>query len=404
MRRARSSASRKSPAISPSGSCADEALREADRRKDEFLALLGHELRNPLAGIVSGVEVLNQIGALDPQVVEVRGIIGRQANHMTRLIDDLLDVSRIVRGKIVLRSERLDLAALTRQTVADHRALVEQGGLVLDTDVAPGPLWVEGDSARLAQILGNLLNNAIKFTDRGGHVGVRLRSDAEGKHALIDVSDTGIGMTPDTVASLFAPFAQAEETLARSRGGLGLGLAVVKGLVELHHGAVTAESSGPSQGSTFTVRLPQSAAPKAQRAAAQNGASEPLRLRVLVIDDNSDVAAGMSTLLKMNGHDVAVASDGPSGIVVARQFGPDVVLCDIGLPGEMNGYGVARALRGDVDLKSSYLVAVTGFGQEDDRRLAAEAGFDRHLTKPVMYAALVEVLAEATQGRSLSLR
>jgi PAS domain S-box-containing protein len=373
---------------------AEKALREADRRKDDFLALLGHELRNPLAGIVSGVEVLNQLGADDEDVRSVRAIIERQANHMSRLIDDLLDVSRIVRAKVTLDRTRLDLTALVQQTVADHAMQFEQRQLSLEVDTGDDHAWVEGDAVRLAQVVTNLLNNSIKFTDPQGRISVRVRPAPTRGEAVLEVHDTGIGMTPETIASLFEPFAQAEATLERSSGGLGLGLAVVKGLVELHGGRISASSPGPGQGASFVIQLQLCPAPRSL--SPQTNVDQPATdpLRVLVVDDNRDVLHLISKLLKMRGHTVAVAKDGSSGVNMAREFRPDLVLCDIGLPGEMNGYRVAEALRADPATRWTHLVAVTGFGQEEDRRRALAAGFDRHMTKPVGYADLVTLIAD----------
>jgi PAS domain S-box-containing protein len=379
---------------------AEAALREADQRKDDFLALLGHELRNPLAGIVNGIQVLKHIGSTESEVMEIQSIIERQAIHMSRLIDDLLDVARIARGKVALRTQRLDLAALVRQTVEDHRPMLRENTLALDLQSSSDPLWIDGDPVRLSQVLGNLLNNAIKFTDRGGQIFVKTWSDEDARFAIVEVRDEGIGMTRDTMASLFEPFAQGEGTLGRSRGGLGLGLALVKGLVELHRGAIDVESRGLGQGSAFTIRLPLVSAPSRRPAEVENDSSEPECCRVLIIEDNPDVSLPMSKLLAVSGHSTAVATDGPSGMELARQFNPDVVLCDIGLPGEIDGYGVAKALRADRATSSAFLVAVTGFGQDEDRRRAAAAGFDRHMIKPVDHAGLLELIAGVTEDRN----
>jgi PAS domain S-box-containing protein len=382
---------------------AEEALREADRRKDDFLALLGHELRNPLAGIMNSAQVLNQFRAIDPEARQMQSIIERQAAHMSRLIDDLLDVSRIVRGKIALQWERVDLAALARQSIGDHRASVDERGIALDVDVSQDPLWVDGDTVRLSQVLDNLLNNAIKFTDRGGRIGVRAACDPATNQATVEVQDSGIGMTAQTLDSLFEPFAQAEGTVGRSSGGLGLGLAIVKGLVELHRGAIQAHSPGPRLGATFSMRLPLCPAPAtlATNPAADDTSDD--KLRVLIIDDNRDAAVPMSKLLSMRGHMVTVAMDGPEGIAKAREFDPDVILCDIGLP-QMSGYDVAQALRADSTTKNAFLVAVTGFGQNEDRRRAAEAGFDRHMTKPVSYLDLLGIMKQVGSSRQPSIQ
>ena len=374
---------------------AERALREADRRKDDFLALLGHELRNPLAGIVNGVEVLNQPGLAEGEAREVQAIIERQATHMTRLIDDLLDVSRIVRGKITLDIQRVDLTAVVRQAVADRVVTAEGNRPTVDIMTPSGEVWVEGDSVRLAQVVDNLVSNALKFSEPQGRVTVSVSTEPDSRLAKLEVRDSGIGMTPSTLATLFEPFAQARETLERSCGGLGLGLAVVKGLVELHRGRIEARSDGPGHGSSFIMRLPLSSAPvdasSPERAAPEANSDQ---LRVLVIDDNRDVLHLLSRLLTLGGHNVAVAKEGSPGVELARQFRPDLVLCDIGLPGEMNGYQVASALRADPLTRNAHLVAITGYGQAEDRRRALEAGFDRHVTKPLGHAELLNLIGE----------
>jgi len=374
---------------------AERALREADRRKDDFLALLGHELRNPLAGIVNGVEVLNQPGLAEGEAREVQAIIERQATHMTRLIDDLLDVSRIVRGKITLDIQRVDLTVIMQQAVADRAIVAEDNHLAVDTMTPAEPVWVDGDPVRLAQVVDNLVSNAIKFSDPQGRVVVTVRAEPAAQQAILEVRDSGIGMTPPTIATLFEPFAQAQETLERSCGGLGLGLAVVKGLVELHRGTIKAHSEGTGHGSSFIVCLPLAAAPvMPQPPIVPAPDAQADQLRVLVIDDNRDVLHLLSRLLTLGGHSVAVAKDGAAGVEMARQFRPDLVLCDIGLPGELNGYMVASALRADPATRSAYLVAITGYGQAEDRRRALEAGFDRHVTKPLGHAELLNLIGE----------
>jgi PAS domain S-box-containing protein len=379
----------------------EELLRDADRRKDNFLAVLGHELRNPLAGIVSGVHVLELVDSLPDDLIEVREIMKRQATQMARLIDDLLDVSRIARGKITLRKEPVDLVAMARQIVDDLRIRLNVKPLTLLVDLPPGQVWVEGDPVRLAQVLGNLVDNAVKFTPEGGRIEVRVRIHEGERRALVEVSDTGAGLPLEARATLFEPFSQAAETLSHSPMGLGLGLALVKGLVDMHGGTVSADSAGPGTGSTFTVALPQASSP----ASAANVAPSPTvgvnRCRGLIIEDNDDVSRAFSRLLELSGHQVAVARDGATGIELARQFHPDIVFCDIGLGGGMDGYDVARALRAEESTKSTYLVAVTGLGQDDDRRRAAAAGFDRHLTKPANRGELLAMMAEVS-GRTPS--
>jgi PAS domain S-box-containing protein len=372
----------------------EESLREADRRKDEFLAMLGHELRNPLAPIRNAVQILNERGRQDVVEQRAREIIDRQAAHMARLIDDLLDVARISRGKILLRPRRLDLADLVRATVEDHRDDLEAGGLEVELDLLrETQVWVDGDPTRISQALGNLLHNARKFTDPGGKVTVRLEDDSRQGTASVVVCDTGIGMEPEMLERLFETFSQADRSLDRSRGGLGLGLALVKGLIEQHGGEVKADSDGPGCGSRFTIRLPRSTEPEPE---VQPGPEPSLRVsrRILVIEDHADAAESLKLLLEMSGHEVETAPDGRAGLVTALQFRPDVVLCDIGLPLGMDGYAVARALRAAEDGHRPYLVALTGYGQSEDQRLAHEAGFDRHLTKPVDLLVLERVLGE----------
>jgi CheY-like chemotaxis protein/two-component sensor histidine kinase len=360
--------------------------------------MLAHELRNPLAPIRNAVEVLKLIGPQDPTLAQARDMIDRQAAHMARLVDDLLDVSRITRGKALLRKEPLDLVPLVRVAAEDHRTLLEGTGLKLSVRLPDGPLWVEGDPTRLAQVVGNLLHNANKFTDAGGAVAVRLEADAAGREAVLTVRDAGIGMGPEILARLFEPFSQADRSLDRSRGGLGLGLALVKGLAELHGGSVRAASAGYGHGSEFTVRLPLTAAPAGRAASAPRGGGTRRPLRVLVVEDNRDAAESLRMFLELVGHQVAAAHSGQAGVEAARAMCPDVVICDIGLPGGLDGYGVARALRADPEQCAAALIALSGYGQEEDQRNARQAGFDRHLTKPIEPAALAQLL-EALPAR-----
>ncbi|HJX27575.1 MAG TPA: ATP-binding protein [Thermoanaerobaculia bacterium] len=370
---------------------AGEALREADRRKDEFLAILAHELRNPLAPIRSSAEILRRLGSTDPQVERAVRRIDRQASHMVRLVDDLLDLSRISRGKILLREERVDLVALARTTAEDHHALFEDAGITLATELPEEAVWVQGDATRLSQILGNLLQNARKFTDQGGHVTVRLETGSEAGRVLLKVEDSGIGMAPEMLARLFEPFSQADRSLDRSRGGLGLGLALAKGLAALHGGGVEAASAGVGQGSCFTVSLPSLTETGADSIAEAPAESPASPLHVLVIEDHPDAAESLKMLLEITGHRVDLAADGRAGLDAACRLRPDVVICDIGLPG-MNGYAVAQALRESEETGGAYLVALTGYGQVEDRRRAQEAGFDRHLTKPVDFDTMASLL------------
>jgi PAS domain S-box-containing protein len=368
-------------------------LAEADRRKDEFLAMLAHELRNPLGPIRNAVQILRLRGPADPVLQQSRDMIDRQAAHMARLIDDLLDVSRITHGKILLRREVLDLVEVVRATAEDYRSGLEAAGLTFQLQLPDEPLWVRGDPTRLAQVVGNVLHNASKFTDPGGCVSVRVTRGADGDTAVIAVRDTGIGMDRKTLAEVFETFRQAENSQTRSRGGLGLGLALVKGLVDLHDGSVQAASEGPGRGSEITIQLPIEGAPELSNAGSCAPAPAQRTHRILVIEDNRDAAESMKMLLGLVGHQVETAYTGAAGVETARAFHPQVVLCDIGLPGEMDGYAVARALRQEPSLASAHLIALTGYAQEDDQRCAREAGFNRHMTKPVDFAELQTVLA-----------
>jgi PAS domain S-box-containing protein len=346
----------------------ERALQEADRRKDEFLAMLAHELRNPLAPILNGLHVLC-LSEGDGQTVEkARGMVERQVKHLSRIVDDLLEVSRITRGTLTIRGERLDLARLVRVTAEDHRDAFERAGLSLEPEVPELPVWVQGDPTRLAQVVGNLLQNALKFTNRGGKVVVRVGTEEARRQAVLTVRDTGIGIEPDMLPRLFQSFAQADRSLDRSKGGLGLGLALVKGLVDLHGGEVHAASEGQGRGAEFTVRLPQQPEPPALAAmpAAPGRASK--RLRILVVEDNQDAADSLRILLELFGYEVAVAYTGPAGVQTAEEWHPDVVLCDIGLPG-MSGYEVADALRRNPKTAKARMIAVTGYGGEQGRLL-----------------------------------
>jgi PAS domain S-box-containing protein len=364
---------------------------EADSAKDEFLALLGHELRNPLAPLRNAVQILELKGD-DPAVVaRARGTIGRQVGQLTRLVDELLDASRIARGKVRLTVARLDLAGLVRTVVGDYRAEVEAAGLSVQVDTPGDPVWVQGDAARLAQVATNLLNNAVKFTPAGGRVTVRVETSAN--EAVLSVSDTGMGIAADALPTLFQPFRQVNADPARTKGGLGLGLAVVKGLVELHGGRSAATSEGPGRGSTFSVRLPldRAAAPEPREAPKEQPPAAGTARRVLIVEDQADTAESLRELLELKGFDVSVASTGPDGVVLARRVVPDAIVCDIGLPG-MTGFDVARALRADPATASAVLVAVSGYAQQEDRRKARDAGFDALLAKPADTDELVRLL------------
>ncbi|MCO5168265.1 MAG: PAS domain S-box protein [Planctomycetes bacterium] len=376
---------------------AQEALRDADRRKDEYLAMLAHELRNPLAPVRNAVELLRMVGPRAPAQERATEVIDRQVTHMARLIDDLLDVSRIARGRIQLQRQRCDLAQVVRQTAEDYRANLEASGLTLVVRAPAAPLWVQGDRTRLAQMVGNLLHNAGKFTPRGGRVTVSAAGQRD--DVLVTVEDTGIGLPPDLLPRIFDPFAQAEQGPDRSAGGLGLGLPLVKGLAELHGGGVTAESAGPGQGAAFTLRLPLAADEAAAASAALPAGEEAPGLRVVVIEDNRDAAESLRDLLTIVGHEVRVAFDGRDGLEAARALRPEVVICDLGLPGGLDGCAVARRLRAEPATASALLVALSGYGQDEDRRRTREAGFDAHLVKPVGWSELEAVLGRATPRR-----
>ncbi len=371
---------------------AEEQLRQGARRKDEFLAVLGHELRNPLAPILNASQILKLVGSPDPRAQRAREMIERQVGHISRMVDDLLDVARIVRGKISLRRERLDWVKLVRTTVSDLQPGLEARGMSFTLQLPPRPVFVSGDPTRLAQVLSNILQNAMKFSDQGGRITVELCPGVGGGPATLAVQDVGIGMTRETLEEVFSPFFQANVDLARSRGGMGMGLALVRGLVGLHGGTVNAESEGLGRGSRITVRLPEIEAPPAATAPAQESSARAAARSILIVEDNSDAARSLQLMLELMGHRVRVAADGASGVVEARSFRPEIVVCDIGLPGHMDGYAVARALRADPDLRTARLVALTGYGQEQDKRVAREAGFDVHLTKPADVALILQVL------------
>jgi PAS domain S-box-containing protein len=369
----------------------EQELREADRAKDEFLGVLSHELRNPLAPLRNALTVLDRAEPAGPQAARARQVAGRQLSHLTRLVDDLLDVSRIVRGKVELRRERLDVGELTRRAAEDHRALMHERGLDLVVETPEDPVWVDGDETRLAQIVGNLLHNAAKFTPAGGRV--KLSAAPRGDAVEIRVADSGAGIDEALLERIFEPFVQAKQSLARTDGGLGLGLAMVRALVELHGGSVAAASGGAGQGAQLTVRLPLPPAPPAGDRPAAMVASSPRvrRRRVLVVDDNHDAAETLAELVQLLGHETEVAFDGPGALARVRASPPDVLLCDIGLPG-MSGYEVAQALRSDRRFDGVRLVAVTGYVQAQDRQRALEAGFQEHLAKPPDPALLERLL------------
>jgi PAS domain S-box-containing protein len=368
-----------------------EQLRENDRSKDEFLAMLAHELRNPLAAIGNAVSLTTRSG-FQQNIEWAMGVITRQMKHLTRLIDDLLDVSRITRGKIELRKVVLDLTPILESALATVRPLIEERKHTIEVSLDRGNLWVDCDPTRLEQVVVNLLNNAAKYSDNGGHI--QLSAHNDGHEVVISVRDQGVGIPPEKLPQMFELFAQGDRSLARSEEGLGIGLTVVKKLVELHGGQVTAESGGIEKGSAFTIRLPAAQptiAPRQEIPAPP--ATSATALRILVVDDNIDTARGMSRLLKLLGHDVATAHAGPDALEIARDFHPEFVLLDIGLPG-MDGYEVASRLRKEPRCQGAVIVAVSGYGQDEDLRRSKAAGFDHHLIKPLDHDALLSLLSQ----------
>ncbi|HET9598188.1 MAG TPA: ATP-binding protein [Anaeromyxobacteraceae bacterium] len=369
---------------------AEAALREADRRKDEFLAVLSHELRNPLAPISNSIFLLEKLPSDSAQAIRARAIVRRQAEHLTRLVDDLLDVTRISRGKVQLQRQVVDIRDLVRRTCEDHRSTFEQGRIDFTLDCPVAPLLANVDPTRIAQVLGNLLSNASKFTPPGGAVTVRVRRREQ--IAELTVHDTGIGIEPEQLGRMFEPFTQEARGLAQARGGLGLGLALSKGLVELHGGSVAAHSGGAGDGAEFLVRLPLAAQAPRPSSPTPPAQAKSTRRRVLLIDDNADAARTLADVLELLGHEVSIAADGASGIALARETRPDVVICDLGLP-DVSGYDVARTLRSDDALRSTRLIALSGYGQPEDKRRAKDAGFEEHFTRPAPVEDLAATLA-----------
>ena len=373
---------------------AEQALREADQRKDDFLAMLSHELRNPLTPIRNAAYVLGRVASEDPQVKWAQEIIARQVDHVAHLVDDLLDVSRIIRGKIVLHEELVDLADIVNQALDAAQVMLAERSHRLDVELTPQRVQLRGDRVRLVQMLINLLDNAAKYTPEFGHV--RLAARVVGDEVEIEVRDNGVGIPPALLPRIFELFEQGERALDRSQGGLGIGLTVAKHLADLHHGRLHAESAGPGLGSRFTLTLPLAAPvrPGADRT-PEVSPVEPVCCRVLVVDDDRAVAESTAALLGLDGHEVRTANNGEAALELARTFRPQLILLDIGLSG-MDGYEVARRLRAEQAARgeTSRLVAVTGYGHEEARRLSEEAGFDLHLVKPVYPEVLADLLVD----------
>ncbi len=364
-------------------------LASANRSKEEFMALLSHELRNPLAPILSALSIQRQIKMDDPILQQAGDIIERQVKHMVRLVDDLLDIGRITKGKLRLNKEHLELRVLVHHAAEAARPLMDARKHEFSLSLPIAPIWLEADPIRLEQIIVNLLNNAAKFTNPGGLI--RMTVSREGTEAMVKICDNGSGIAPEMLPHIFDLFAQADATLDHSQGGLGVGLALVRTLVEMHDGRVQAHSAGPAQGCEFTVTLPISLDTSAPKAAIQKVKHSARSLRVLVVEDNVDTADSLSLLLRLFGHEVLVARTGPTALEVASGFKPDVVLLDIGLPG-MDGYHVAQRLRERPEFKTVMICALTGYTpSEADRQRYPEAGFDHYFVKPLDLEVLLEM-------------
>jgi signal transduction histidine kinase/CheY-like chemotaxis protein len=369
-------------------------LQEADERKNEFLALLAHELRNPLGPIRHAVTILRARAPSPEELQWATSIIDRQTEHMTRLVEDLLDVSRISRGTIELRRERVDVAVILKAAVEASTAQIERLHHELTVSLPTEPLFVDGDITRLTQVVSNLLDNAAKYTDRGGRIWVSGARD--GGNAVITVKDSGIGISSEMLPRIFDMFTQGGMSVDRAQGGLGVGLSLVERLVKLHGGSVAAYSGGVGKGTQFTVRLPvlQAQRQPTQERRASSPAETVNHCRILVVDDNQDSVDSLAMLLQVLGHEVKTASDGETALAAAEEFRPDVAILDIGLP-KVTGYDLARQIREKSWAKDTVLVALTGWGQEQHRKRSAESGFDHHLTKPVEFEVLQRILAAA---------
>jgi signal transduction histidine kinase/CheY-like chemotaxis protein len=380
----------------------DAQLREANRRKDEFLATLAHELRNPLAPVRNAIQVLRLKGLASPEINWASELIDRQVQAMSRLIDDLMDVSRINQGKIELRHEEVVLADILRDAVETTRPLIDEYGHSLTLNLPGEPLRLRADPTRLAQAFMNLLNNAAKYMDQGGSIAVT--AEADGHEVVVTVEDSGIGIAADRLDSVFEMFSQVETALSRARGGLGIGLSLTQRLVEMHGGTVRAQSEGLGRGSRFVVRLPL-ATPQRAKAAAPRLPAEtpapakpPAGLRILVADDNRDAAETMAMVFEAMGHNVRHVNDGEAAVDEAIAFKPQVVLLDIGMP-KLNGYEACRKIRMQPAGAAMQIIAITGWGQPEDRLKSQDAGFDHHLVKPVDPAAVAQLIASLAAGK-----
>jgi two-component system CheB/CheR fusion protein len=367
-------------------------LKEADNRKDEFLALLAHELRNPLAPLLNMLEIVKRGSGNGDLIEQVRSTLERQLGQMVRLVDDLLDVSRITRSKLELRKIGVELASVIHQSVEVCRPLAERAKHELNVSLPPEPIYLHADPVRLAQVFSNLLNNACKYTEPGGRIW--LTAEREGSDVVVNVKDTGLGIPPDKLTSIFEMFTQIDRSLERAQGGLGIGLTLVKRLVEMHGGSVAAYSEGQGRGSEFVVRLPI-LIERPQTKTPEPTAEKNLAVahRILIVDDNRDAATSLAMLLKMTGNETQTAHDGLEAVEVAAAFRPELVLLDIGLP-KLSGHDACRRIRQQSWGKNMVLVALTGWGQDEDRRQSKDAGFDHHMVKPLDFAALMSLLAE----------
>lgn len=386
---------------------AAQILRAADQRKDEFLAILGHELRNPLAPLRNGLQILNLIGSKEIAAQQIQEMMARQLESLARLVDDLLDIRRVTQGQIELQLERSDLKLVVMRSVEGCRSFVDANGHRLDLDLPPGPVMVDADAVRLIQVISNLLNNAAKFTPRGGNIRLTVAADRDLGQAVIRVRDNGRGIAPEMLTRIFDLYAQADSSASRAEGGLGIGLTLARRVVELHGGTLDAQSAGLGHGSEFVIRLPLAKSPAATASGRSgnpdDGSDNALSARrILVVDDSRDSAASLVMLLRLLGHEVREANDGRQALAALDEFVPDLILLDLGMPG-MSGYEVAARIRSDARLRDVRIVALSGYGAAEDRQRSQSAGFHDHLVKPVEFAALQAILGSVPSSGSDSL-
>jgi signal transduction histidine kinase len=368
-------------------------LQETDRRKDQFLATLAHELRNPLAPIATAAKILQRKAVEDPDIQLAQRVIDRQSAHLTRLVEDLLDLSRISRNKLELRPERTELSTVVQAALETSRPIIEQADHELIVSLPDTPIYVDADIVRLSQVFTNLLNNGAKFTQRGGQISLSVEADED--TIAVKIRDTGIGILPEHLPRIHEPFYQLDAPIEKAQGGLGIGLTLVWQLVEMHHGTVTVHSEGPDRGSEFVVRLPRAKSPEPQRSDDRRSRrhAEHAR-RILIVDDNHDSADAAALILQLDGHDVRTVYNGHDALIAAEEFKPHAVLLDIGMP-QLSGYEVAQRMRKEPWGKNLLLIAQTGWGQEEDIRQCHEAGFDHHFTKPIDFQKLKELFVES---------